>query len=97
MALNPHSDLSITQMVYFFPCLLAGLYLVFRNGLREKSAFLFVSVLALIRIFGAAMVLAAGDTSDRSTATTLLTIGEILSAVGLSALISALLSLLSRV
>lgn len=97
MTWNSHASLSVAQLVVFVPSLFLGLYLVFKNGRNQKSAWYFTTVLSLIRTVGACITIASTQVTDPSTVKTLTIVGAVLSAAGVSAFISSILSLLSRV
>ncbi|KAI9735889.1 MAG: hypothetical protein M1834_001355 [Cirrosporium novae-zelandiae] len=86
-------DLSIATLVYYIILLPIAIYVIFRNGLSKKIGWIFVMLLALVRIIGSAMQIASTNNDNES-----LTEGSlVLSNVGLSPLLLATLWLLSRV
>ncbi|KAI9758854.1 MAG: hypothetical protein M1835_000510 [Candelina submexicana] len=86
-------DVSIVELIFYVPALALAVWIATRHGFGRSSGWLFLIILALIRIVGSSMELASDQSHNQS-----LTIGAaVLSNIGLNALILALLAILKRV
>ncbi|KAL8695223.1 MAG: hypothetical protein Q9218_000261 [Villophora microphyllina] len=91
--LLPSSRLAIAEIVFYFPALLFTILLIVRHGLKKELGWFFVGTLAVIRIVGASMELAANAQNNN----TLFIVAAILNGIGLNALLLAMAGLLRRV
>lgn len=93
MTLTIYNDISIIQLVFFFPSLAVAATLSYRHGFRRSSGWIYLVLLSLMRIIGASMELATISQPDSSS----LAIGaQTLQNIGLSPLILTLLGLITR-
>ena len=90
--LNAHASISIFQLIFFTPALIAAIYLCTKHGIGRSSGWFFLVTVSLFRISGAATQLA---TYSHPTVG-LFTASAILSSFGLSTLILASIGFLSR-
>jgi hypothetical protein len=93
MGLTPKNDLSIVEIIYYVPALFIAIYVSYRHGFGRQLGWIFLVILALIRIIGSATGIAA--TSNQSTG--LIECSVILGNIGLTPLLLAMLGILKRV
>jgi hypothetical protein len=93
MGLTPKNDLAIVEIIYYTPAFFLSIWVTWRHGFGRQLGWIFLTTLALIRIVGSATGIAA--TSDPSTG--LIECSVILSSVGLTPLLLAMLGMLKRV
>jgi len=94
MAIDYRNGVSIALLIFYFPALCIAALLATRHGLNRNSGWLFLIIFALARIIGAAMQLA---TISQPHNVSLYIGSAILLNIGLSPLLLAASSLLSRV
>ncbi|KAK0887957.1 hypothetical protein LTR02_016758 [Friedmanniomyces endolithicus] len=93
--LGPKGDLAAAELAFFAPALLIGIYIVFRHGFTRQMGWVYIVILAILRIVGAAATLDMETTNTASTA--LLETAAITSAVGTAPLLLALMGFLERI
>jgi hypothetical protein len=86
-------DISIAQLVIFFPTVFLSVWLIFSQGLRRSAGWAFLVVFALIRIVGAITQII----SESHPSVGIFTTTIICSTIGLSPLLLCVTGLLSRV
>jgi len=92
--LDSRGGLAVADLIFYIPTLPLALYICVKHGFGRTSGFLFLVILALIRIIGSLMEIAL----ETSTPTQALQTGAlVLSAIGLSPLLLAALGLLQRI
>lgn len=94
MSLTIYNKISIIQLVFFLPALAIAVILAYRHGIRRSSGWVYLVILALMRIIGASMQLATISSPDN---TSIATGSQILQNIGLSPLILVLLGLITRI
>lgn len=93
MALDGHGDLAIAELVFYVPAVALALWVAFRHGFSKQAGWIFLAILALVRIIGPSMLLAYEHKPSKS-----LLIGAIvLDNIGISPLLLAMLGILKRV
>lgn len=90
--LDDRAGVAIAEVIVYFPCLAASVYLCTRHGFKKVDGWLYTIIFCLIRLVGAILLLASYSNSSSG----LLTTSIVLSSVGLSPLLFATLGLLSR-
>ena len=95
MTLTNQGKLSIAEIVFYVPAGLLAVFISFKHGFGRSLAWQYVGLLALVRIVGSIMTIYTETASDPSI--TLVTVAIILSSVGLSPLLNALVALMKRV
>ena len=93
MTLHPSSRLAVAELVLFVPCLLGASWVTFRHGLDRRLGWLYLVIFSLVRIVGASCQIA----SESKHSVGLIEAATILSNVGLTPLLLAMLGLLKRV
>jgi hypothetical protein len=93
MGLSSRTILNIVELVYYGPALLLALWVIKKQGMKRQSGWLYLAILPVIRILGAATGIAAN--SDPSQG--LIETSEIAYSVGLSPLFLAWLGIIKRV
>ncbi|KAL8739189.1 MAG: hypothetical protein Q9181_000080 [Wetmoreana brouardii] len=93
MYLSPSSRLAIAGIVFYFPALLFTILIIVRHGIKKELGWFFLASLAVIRIIGDSLELAANAQRNNN----LFIAAAILNGVGLSALLLAMAALLGRV
>ena len=88
--LTPHGDLAIAELIYYVPAFFLS---IFALVVIKFRASLYIGALCAIRVAGSALLLVAQEKNNHN----LLTTSLILSSVGLSPLLLAMLNMLSRV
>ncbi|MCJ1310020.1 hypothetical protein MMC25_003681 [Agyrium rufum] len=94
MGLTSREDLQIAYLAFYGPALLVSAVVAFKHGLQRSTGWIFLVLLAIIRIAGAGLTLYTDNETNPSK--TLLTTADILASVGLSPLLGAMLGLISR-
>lgn len=94
MSLTIYNKISIIQLIFFLPALVGAVILAYRHGIRRSSGWVYLVILALMRIIGASMELATISSPDN---TSLVTGASILQTIGLSPLILLLLGFITRI
>ncbi|KAH8897169.1 hypothetical protein GQ53DRAFT_742997 [Thozetella sp. PMI_491] len=92
-ALSIRDRISIAEICFYAPILLASLFLFIYHGLRRNTAWFFLIVFSLIRISGAALQL---ETIQQPFSIPIYTGALILQNIGISPLMLVVLSLLGR-
>ncbi|KAL8702781.1 MAG: hypothetical protein Q9201_004057 [Fulgogasparrea decipioides] len=87
------SRLAIAEIVFYFPALLITILVIIRHGIKKELGWFFLASLAVIRIVGGSLELAANAQRNNN----LFIAAAILNGVGLSALLLAMAGLLGRV
>ena len=91
--MEPREGLSIANLVFYIPCLFIAAWVSFRHGFSRQSGWIFIFLLSIIRIVGSicqiVSVSSPGESIDEAWI--------ILSSVGLSPLLLAMLGMLVRV
>jgi hypothetical protein len=93
MGLSSRTILNIVELVYYGPALLLALWIIKKHGLGRQSGWIYLAILAVVRIVGAATGIAAN--SDPSQG--LIETSEIAYSIGLSPLFLAWLGIIKRV
>ena len=91
--LGARGGLAIAELIFYVPAFFVALWVAFRHGFNRRAGWLFLVILSLVRIVGWSCQLAA----QTNPSIGLKEAAIILSSVGLSPLILAMLGLLSRV
>ncbi|KZF21816.1 hypothetical protein L228DRAFT_269270 [Xylona heveae TC161] len=94
MTITTRGRLAIAEIVYYAPALVLAVIVMLRHGFRRQLGWIYLAILALVRIIGSSMQIASEQ--DPSN-TGLITTAAILSSVGLSPLLLAMAGLLKRV
>jgi len=95
MGLDARGGISLAQLLIYIPILIVSAVLVRRHGFKRQAGWIFLLILSIVRIVGAACHIAAEQSSDPST--TLITVFSILESAGLSPLMLATIGFLSTV
>jgi hypothetical protein len=93
MGLSSRTILNIVELVYYGPALLLTLWIIKKHGMGRQSGWIYLAILAVVRIVGAATGIAAN--SDPSQG--LIETSEIAYTIGLSPLFLAWLGVIKRV
>ena len=93
MYLGVASRVSIAELIFYLPAFWLALFVCFRQTFRIDQGWIFLNILATLRVVGAAMQLAAANNGSSG----LITGAIICQSVGQSPLILAMLGLLKRV
>ncbi|MCJ1287234.1 hypothetical protein MMC26_006582 [Xylographa opegraphella] len=91
--MDPREGLSIANIVFYIPCLFIAGWVSFLHGFGRQSGWIFMVILALVRIVGSICQIVSESSPSESIDEAWI----ILSSVGLSPLILAMLGLLARV
>ena len=91
--MDPREGLSVANLVFYIPCLFIAGWVSFRHGFNRQSGWIFILLLALIRIIGSICQIVSESSPGESIDEAWI----ILSSVGLSPLMLAMLGLLARV
>ncbi|KAL3418651.1 hypothetical protein PVAG01_10367 [Phlyctema vagabunda] len=91
--LSSRQSLSIVVIVYFTPILIAALWICVSRGLGQQFGWLYLSILALARIVGSSLQLAARQDGSDGLSTT----ARAISSSGLAALILVMLELILKI
>lgn len=102
MAIPDPERLLVAELIFYTPLLPLSLFVLIRHGASRRTGWIYISILALLRIIAAATGIAAytmtpTTPADRSTQTNLFTAMYICQSIGATFLVSCLLGLLSRV
>ena len=92
MGLTSGEILDVVIICYYVPALALSIFISLRQGLRRSNGWLYILALALVRIVGSILGIAA--TKDQNK--TLAIVASIFSSVGLSMLIQCNIGLLRR-
>jgi hypothetical protein len=93
MGLSSRTILNIVELVYYGPALLLALWIIHKHGMGRRSGWIYLAILAVVRIVGAATGIAANSDPSRG----LIETSEIAYGVGLSPLFLAWLGVIRRV
>ncbi|KAK4540328.1 hypothetical protein LTR36_009285 [Oleoguttula mirabilis] len=93
--LNPKGDLAAVQVAFFAPALCIALFVVFRHGFKRNLGWIYLVLLAILRIIGASCTLDMESQNNYSAG--LLETAAITSAVGTAPLLLALMGFLERI
>lgn len=93
MILNDHGKVSIAELVFYTPALVVSLWVSHRHGFGRQAGWIFLAILAIIRIVGGSMQLASLSMHEIWPVAT----AAALNGVGLSPLLLAMLGILKRV
>ncbi|KAI9758275.1 MAG: hypothetical protein M4579_003134 [Chaenotheca gracillima] len=91
--LDSAGKLSVVELIVFTPCIFLSAYVSFKHGFGRQAGWLFLMLFSLVRVIGNASQVAFEVNHD----TTAIEIADILSSVGLSPLVLAMLSFIKRV
>ena len=94
MTFDKHEILDILDLIFYVPALPLAAYVAYKHGFGRSSGWLYLIVLALLRIIGAITDIASVHNPSSKG---LLETAAICEAIGLSPLILALLGILQRV
>ena len=92
---NAREGLAIAEIVFYVPALCIAAFVAHRHGFKRQDGWIYLVILSLARIIGYGCGLAAQQQSNPSQ--DLIETATVLSSVGLSPLILAMLGMLSRV
>ncbi|KAI9697512.1 MAG: hypothetical protein M1820_007778 [Bogoriella megaspora] len=95
MTLNAQERIDIAQLVFYGPAGLVAIYCCFKHGFGRSLGFFYLILLATIRIVSDAITIYTQTASNASQ--TLIITGLVLSNVGTSPLLNALIALVKRV
>ena len=95
MGRAPREDLEIVELVYYVPAPLLSLWCVKKHGFGRQSGWVYLTLLAILRIVGAITGIVAY--SENSASRGLLETTTIAFTIGISPLLLALLGILSRI
>lgn len=93
MGLTSGEVLDIVNIIYYIPALAVSVYVAIRHGFRRSNGWLYILALDVTRIVGSTLGILAVQKKN----STLAQIAAVLSSVGLSVLIHAIVGLLRRV
>ncbi|TKA78863.1 hypothetical protein B0A55_03816 [Friedmanniomyces simplex] len=93
--IGPKGDLAAVELAFYGPAFLIGVFVVFRHGFSRQMGWLYIVVLSILRIIGAAVTLDMEVTNTASAS--LLETAAITSAVGTAPLLLALMGFLERI
>jgi hypothetical protein len=93
MGLSSRTILDIVELVYYGPALLVALWIIKKHGMGRQSGWIFLAILAVLRIVGAATGIAANSHPSQGLEETSI----IAYSVGLSPLLLAWLGIIKRV
>ena len=93
MGLSNRAILDVVEIVYYAPVLLLSLWIVKKHGMGRQAGWLYLAILAVIRIVGSATGIAA----DSDPSTGLIEASLICYGIGLSPLCLAWLGIIKRV
>src|SRR5947209_16697000 len=93
MGLSSRTILNIVELVYYGPALLLALWIVNKQGMGRHSGWIYLAILAVVRIVGAATGIAANSNPSQG----LIETSEIAYSIGLSPLFLAWLGVIKRV
>ncbi|CAL1702531.1 unnamed protein product [Somion occarium] len=94
MGLDTRGDISIVEIIFYIPILATSLIITLRHGFSRRAGWIFLLILAIIRIVGSAIHLASENNQSN---TTLRITYSVLEAAGLSPLIVATLGFLNTI
>ncbi|KAI9685199.1 MAG: hypothetical protein M1822_004786 [Bathelium mastoideum] len=95
MPLKDQGKLAIAEIVFYVPAGLLAVFVCLRHGFGRSLGWVYLVILALIRIVGNAITIYSETASNPSE--DLITTGIILASVGLSPLLNALVTFMKRV
>ncbi|KAI0080066.1 hypothetical protein K474DRAFT_1705077 [Panus rudis PR-1116 ss-1] len=95
MALDARGILSLVEIIIYLPVLFAGVVITLRHGFQRRAGWLFLLILAIIRIVGGSIHIAAEQSNPPNK--TLFTVSLILESAGVSPLLLATLGFLSTI
>lgn len=93
MAISPHQALSIVVIICFSPAVVIAGWLCISRGIGQQWGWLYLLILALCRVVGCSLQIAAEGTSSKGLSDGAL----ILATSGLMALILVMLEVIQRV
>jgi hypothetical protein len=93
MGLSSRTILNIVELVYYGPALLLALWIINKHGMGRQSGWIYLAILAVVRIVGAATGIAANSNPSQG----LIETSDIAYSVGLSPLFLAWLGVIKRV
>jgi hypothetical protein len=93
MGLSSRTILNIVELVYYGPALLLALWVIHKHGMKRHSGWIYLAILPVVRIVGAATGIAANSNPSRGLFET----SEIAYSIGLSPLFLAWLGVIKRV
>jgi len=93
MALDQRGDISIVEIIIYIPVLIVGAILVMRHGFSRKAGWVFLVILAIMRIVGG-VTHVLSETSDKNSTSLIITY-SICEMAGTSPLLLASLGFLS--
>ena len=91
--LTERGKLAIAELVFYIPALFLAIIVTIRHGFSKQSGWVYLVLLALIRIVGSILQLVVMNHASVG----LVVAAVILSGIGLSPLLFAMLGLLQRV
>jgi hypothetical protein len=94
MGLQPREDLDIIELVYYVPEFLLAIWCIKKHGLRRQLGWVYLAILGLLRIIGAAAGIAAY--SESTPFQDLVETSTIAFSIGISPLLLSLLGILTR-
>ena len=94
MGLSGHEILDIILLIYYVPALFLSLFVTRKHGFGRQVGWIFLAILSILRIVGAATGLAAGS---NPSSVGLVTCSLVCYSIGLSPLLLALQGILLRV
>lgn len=93
MGLSSRTILDIVELVYYGPALLLTLWIIKKHGMGRQSGWIYLAILAVLRIVGAATGIAANSHPSQG----LIETSDIAYSVGISPLFLAWLAIIKRV
>ncbi|KAK4614129.1 hypothetical protein CLAFUW4_08835 [Fulvia fulva] len=93
--LTSRGDLSIAELIFFSPSLLAALFICTKQGFPPSSGWLYLVLLSILRLIGASVTLYMESNNDYSPS--LVETVAITSSIGRAPLLLVLLGLLERI
>ena len=91
--LDSRGGLALAELIFYTPALFVAVLVAVRHGYNRNAGWIFLVLLSLVRIIGSICQLVA----QNKPSTGVIEASIILSSVGLSPLILAMLGILSRV
>ncbi|GAM83349.1 hypothetical protein ANO11243_013360 [Dothideomycetidae sp. 11243] len=91
---TPREILDIIELIFYVPVLFVAGYVCLKHGFQRSAGYLFLVILALLRLIGASTGIASAHNPDN---TDLLTTTIICSSVGLSPLLLTLIGFTQRI
>ena len=90
MGMSPNQILSIFILIFFTPTIIFSVRTCLRNGIGVQFGWLYLLLLAVFRVVGAALQIASGDDSRGGLGTA----ASVISSIGVMTLLLAMLEII---